>query len=128
MRPLNARQKKFAVEYAHSGNATKAAKNAGYSVKTAYKQGHDLLKKSDIKQAIEIEQAKQAQKNDVTVEELVHMHREAYRIAVKVEAPNAMTTATQNLAKLMGMITDKGQIEHSGGLVVNITKYSDDDN
>ena len=36
---LNLKQRCFAVEYLKSGNATDAAKRAGYSPKTAYSQG-----------------------------------------------------------------------------------------
>jgi len=122
---LNARQKQFAIEYARLGNAAQAARNAGYSEKTARERGRVLLTYVDVKQAVADEKAKQAEKNDVTVGELVNMHREAYRVALEVKAPNAMTQAAQNLAKLMGLIVEKGQIEHGGGLVVNITKFSD---
>lgn len=45
---LNVRQEKFAVEYARTGNATQAAKNAGYSQKTAYAQGSMLLKNLEV--------------------------------------------------------------------------------
>ena len=39
----------FVVEYLQNGgNATRAAVSAGYSPKTAYSQGHDLLKKPEI--------------------------------------------------------------------------------
>jgi phage terminase small subunit len=124
---LNARQKQFAVEYARLGNATQAAINAGYAYKTATSRGYKMLENTGIQQAIADEKAIQAKKNDVTIEELVNMHREAYRVAEEVKAPNAMTAAAQNLAKLMGLITDKGQIEHSGGLIVNVTKFSDGD-
>ena len=126
MRVLNDRQTKFAEAYAHSGNATQAAKKAGYSEKTAYKQGHDLLKKGEIQTLIAKEKAKQAKKNDVTVEEIVNMHLQAFECAQRTDAPNAMTSAGQNLAKLMGLVTERGQIEHSGGLTINIQKFNDD--
>lgn len=47
-RPLNERQKMFAREYVKDHNATQAAKRAGYSEKTAYSQGHDLLKHPEV--------------------------------------------------------------------------------
>jgi phage terminase small subunit len=48
-RELNHRQRSFVVEYLQNGgNATKAALSAGYSPKSAYSQGHDLLKKPEI--------------------------------------------------------------------------------
>lgn len=50
---LNARQEAFCQSYARSGNATQSAKDAGYSQKTAYSQGFDLLKKPEIISRIE---------------------------------------------------------------------------
>lgn len=48
-KPLkSAKQEGFSQHYARHGNATRAAKEAGYSEKTAYSQGHDLLKKPEI--------------------------------------------------------------------------------
>jgi phage terminase small subunit len=41
-------QERFAVLYALTGNVTQAAKEAGYSPKTAYRQGHDLLKRPHV--------------------------------------------------------------------------------
>ena len=56
---LNPRQEAFCQSYARYGNATRAAKEAGYSVKTAYSQGFDLLKKPEISTRIEgIKQAR----------------------------------------------------------------------
>lgn len=43
--PLTAMQRKFCEEYVRTGNATSAAKSAGYSEKTANEQGSQLLRK-----------------------------------------------------------------------------------
>jgi phage terminase small subunit len=48
----NARQQRFAIEYLSSGNATEAAKRAGYSEKTAYSQGQRLLKNVEVKRIV----------------------------------------------------------------------------
>ena len=45
---LNKRQALFVEKYLKLNNATKAAIEAGYSPKTAYSIGHDLLKKPEI--------------------------------------------------------------------------------
>ncbi len=50
---LSLKQKKFCEEYVISGNATEAAKRAGYSEKTAYSIGTENLKKPEIKKHIE---------------------------------------------------------------------------
>lgn len=49
---LNDKQRRFVAEYLKDGNATQAAIRAGYSKKTAGSQGHDLLKKPEIQEAI----------------------------------------------------------------------------
>jgi len=50
---LNARQLQFVKEYLIDKNATRAAKAVGYSAKTAYAQGHRLLKHAEIQREIE---------------------------------------------------------------------------
>lgn len=50
---LNLRQQAFIAAYLKSKNATRAAMEAGYSKRTAYSQGHDLLKHPEIKGEIE---------------------------------------------------------------------------
>jgi phage terminase small subunit len=57
---LNPKQSLFVKEYLIDGNASRAAKAAGYSVKTAGSQGHDLLKKPEI--ASEIKKGLDARK------------------------------------------------------------------
>lgn len=47
------RQHIFIQEYLSSFNATEAAKRAGYSAKTAYSIGAELLKNPEIQKAIE---------------------------------------------------------------------------
>ena len=46
---MNVRQQKFCDYYLQSGNATEAAKKAGYSEKSAYSIGEENLKKPEIK-------------------------------------------------------------------------------
>ncbi|KGE62809.1 terminase small subunit [Fusobacterium periodonticum] len=47
------RQELFIQEYIKTGNATEAAKKAGYSEKTAYSIGQRLLKNVEVKDAID---------------------------------------------------------------------------
>ena len=49
---LSLKQKKFCEEYVITGNATEAAKKAGYSEKTARSQGAENLTKPDIQKYI----------------------------------------------------------------------------
>lgn len=50
---LNDRQRLFCEEYANIANASRAARLAGYSEKTAGQHGHDLLKNPKIRAEIE---------------------------------------------------------------------------
>lgn len=55
---MNQKQKTFASEYVIDYNATQAAIRAGYSERSAYSQAHELLKKPEVKKAIqELEEA-----------------------------------------------------------------------
>lgn len=66
MPKLTDKQKEFVRQYLVDLNATQAAIRAGYSVKTAYRQGADLLQKTSIREAIEKAQAKRARRVEVT--------------------------------------------------------------
>lgn len=52
MAELAQKKELFCQEYVKCGNATEAAKLAGYSEKTAYSQGQRLLKKAEIVERI----------------------------------------------------------------------------
>ena len=53
MRELNARQKRFAELYLELGNASEAAKQAGYSEKSAASNADKLLKNTNVKNYID---------------------------------------------------------------------------
>lgn len=61
---LTIKQKRFADEYIITGNATEAAKRAGYSEKSAYSTGQENLKKPVIKSYID---DRMAQLEDATI-------------------------------------------------------------
>ena len=75
---LNARQEAFAAAYVRSMNATQAAKEAGYSVRTAGQMGYENLKKPEVQKRIEELQAEIIARNDVDADRLV---RHLYLIA-----------------------------------------------
>lgn len=79
MSALNPQQRLFAHEYVRqNGNATEAAKAAGYSKKTAYSQGGRLLRHVEVKRLITELQAKQLAKVDASAE---RVKQELARIA-----------------------------------------------
>lgn len=75
---MNAMQQRFVQEYKIDLNATQAAIRAGYSEKTAYCQGHDLLKKPEIAEAVEHELELCCERTRVTKDKII---RELAKIA-----------------------------------------------
>lgn len=52
MPELKEKQEKFCQQYVVSRNATKSAEAAGYSERSAYNQGYNLLQREDVKERI----------------------------------------------------------------------------
>lgn len=69
--PLNAKQRLFVNEYIKSRNATKAARAAGYSSKTAHSQGPRLLENAEIRAAIDKRLERAAEKAELSVAEVL---------------------------------------------------------
>ena len=68
---MNQKQTSFVRAYLETGNATQAAKSAGYSEKTAKEQGYRLLTYAHVAQAIKDAQAKLARRTETTLDGLV---------------------------------------------------------
>jgi phage terminase small subunit len=64
--PLTAKQESFVEEYLIDLNATQAAIRSGYSAKTAEQQGHQLLKKTSVSDAIAEAQAERSARTNIT--------------------------------------------------------------
>lgn len=67
---VHQRRTRFVKEYLLDQNATRAAKAAGFSQKTAYSQGQRLLKNVEVAKAIDAGHAKINARLDLTVERL----------------------------------------------------------
>ena len=135
MPKLTDKQKEFVRQYLVDLNATQAAIRAGYSMKTAYRQGADLLQKTSIREAIEKAQAKRARRVEVTqdyvLSNLVEVVERTMQRApvtnrkgeqVTDEEGRAVWTfdakganrALELLGKHLGIFTDKIRAEVSG--------------
>jgi len=68
---LTDKQARFCKEYVIDFNASRAAKAAGYSLKTAEKIGSENLKKVDVQKEIKRLQVKTNKKLEVTAERVV---------------------------------------------------------
>lgn len=70
-RKLTDKQAAFVAEYLVDLNATQAAIRAGYSERTAYRIGAELLHKTSVAEAIAAGQAKRAQRVEITADRVV---------------------------------------------------------
>jgi phage terminase small subunit len=107
----------FVREYLIDLNATQAAERAGYSPKTAYSQGHRLLKDAEIQRAIATAQAELAEHALVTAQDVVKGLR---REAEGADSASARVAAWAHLGKHLGMFTDK--VENTGGMTIRIIR------
>lgn len=80
MSGLNEKQQRFVDEYLVDLNATQAAIRAGYSKKTAYQQGHELLKHPEVEQAISAAKAERAERTEITKDMVVQELWESYKV------------------------------------------------
>jgi len=107
---LTSKQQQFVHEYLIDRNATQAAIRAGYSAKTAYSIGDENLRKPEIAQAMEAATAKQAERLELTADDV---KREAWAIARDLgHPPAARVSALALLSKLFREFSDKQ--EHTG--------------
>lgn len=110
---LNYKQQLFVKLYA--GNATEAAKAAGYSERTAYKQGSLLINKSDVISAIKARDRNKIKPNDGKQAQI--LGREALQqfwseTIIDPEVPyKDRIAASERLAKSLGMFIDRLQVE-----------------
>jgi len=68
---LTPKQQRFVDEYQIDLNATAAASRAGYSKNTAAEQGHQLLQKTSIIEAVQVAQLAVSKRVEVTVDDVV---------------------------------------------------------
>ena len=123
---LTPKQQAFIEAYCANGfNASKAAREAGYSVKTSKQMGKENLTKPPIKAAIDRFKAKNAKKAEITIESLIEELDEAQELAKQVGQASVIVSAVQAKAKLLGF--DKLSVEltgANGGAVKTDNKYT----
>ena len=82
---LTGKQQRFVDEYPIDLNATKAAERAGYSKKTAYSQGHRLLKNVEIQKALEIGREELSRKTGMSAAWVIDELRKRYNALVDAD-------------------------------------------
>lgn len=138
---LNEKQKRFIEEYLRTGNASEAARQAGYSPKTASESSSRLLADVRIKSAVdsrlkdmESERVATTQeiqeyltavmRGELSEEVVVNVgvgkgYTRADKIKAQVGAKDR-TKAAELLAKVRGMFINKSELEVTGNLPIVI--------
>lgn len=109
---LSLKQRRFVDAYVLSGNASEAARRAGYSEKTARVIGPENLQKPAVIAALATRQAAYAVELQITKDDVIAGVLAAIDMARKQENPAAMIQGCNALAKLLGFYSPEvGRIE-----------------
>lgn len=101
---LTPKQRRFAKVYVKTGNATKSAKDAGYSAHTAYSIGHENLSKPEIAQFIEELAADAETVKGLRIEDIAAM---TLREAKGADHAGARVRAQELLLKWKGAFVER---------------------
>ena len=104
---LTGKEEAFIQFYCSNGfNGTQAAIKAGYSENTAGEIACENLKKPHIKEHIDAYKKEQANKNDVTIQEIISNARYIVDAAKVGDDLSNMTKGNEQLGKTIGAFTD----------------------
>jgi phage terminase small subunit len=117
LKRLTIKQQRFADEYIISGNATDAARKAGYAEKTARSIGNENLTKPDILTYIKERTAELESKKIATMKEVREFWTETMRS--KYNEVKDRLKASEMIARTEGAFIDRQDIEIRGELDVN---------
>lgn len=150
---MNPRQERFAHEFVVDHNATKAAIRAGYSEKRAKQTGRDLRKRPDVAALIEKLEADRQERlgydADWVIRQLVKVYEKSFEgsprtdrngapVYVKIDgetrliydwSPSGANKALETLAKHLGLLVERHQVEATGDYVftLKLDRELDDD-
>ena len=99
LKKLSYREKLFADEYLKDGNATQAAKRAGYSKSNAHDTGHKILHRDHVGYYIECETARRAERTHRTADKVLNEYAKLAFMNVKsMEGKTLSEMAVDDLA------------------------------
>jgi phage terminase small subunit len=126
-KPLTIKQEKFAQEYVKTGNASEAYRRSykadNMKTEVIHVKACELLKSGNVSVRVQELKTKTAERNEITVDDLVAELEEARKLAKDTQQTSTMVSATMGKGKLLGMIVDRKDITvHS-----QISAMSDDE-
>jgi phage terminase small subunit len=111
MPKLTEKQKRFCEEYLIDLNATQSAIRAGYSPKTAYRIGAELLQKTSVAEYLKTLREEQSKRTGITADEvLIELRNVAFAKAEILGRDKVK--ALELLGKHLGMFEEKVSVSH----------------
>ncbi len=104
---LNPRQQRFCECFVACGNATQAAKEAGYSDRTAYAQASRLLRNVKVDTRIRELQAAAAKRSEITADRVLQMLIDSYHDAKAAKQHGPAVRAAELLGRHLAMFVDR---------------------
>ena len=105
--PLTPKQRRFCEKYVACLEAKQAAIAAGYTERSATVTSTRLMKRPEVQQYIAVLQAEAAERNNVTVDEVIEKLRDTYADAKKANQNGPAVRAVELLGKSVGMFKDQ---------------------
>ena len=124
-RYLNVRQERFCQEYIIDGNAARAARDAGYSPKTAAQQGAKNLKQDEIKRRIETVERQRSIRTQITADSVLTGIQDAVRDAEANGETASVLRGYELLGKNLKLFIDRTEITGADGDPLFNAKASD---
>ncbi len=128
---LTAKQEKFVLEYLIDHNGARAARDAGYSDKTARQIATENLSKPYIQAVIAAKRQEASGRLELRKEHVLAAHLEAINIARTQGQPMAMITGSREIGKLMGyyspQVIEVSMGSNEAALMARYEAMSDDE-
>ena len=104
---LTPKQRRFCEKYVVCLEAKRAAIEAGYTERSATVTSTRLMKRPEVRQYITMLQAEAAERNNVTVDEVIEKLRDTYKAAKEANQNGPAVRAVELLGKTVGMFKDQ---------------------
>ena len=115
---LTIKQENFCQLFIEIGNASDAYRQA-YDVEnmrdtTINRNAHALMENNKIATRLAELMEIHAERHNINVDKLTNMHMAAYFLAMQSNNPSAAATNIQGIARLHGLLIERGSITHTG--------------
>jgi len=115
---LTPKQEKAATKYVECGDKSKAYRFAynteNMKPESVWRKAVELFENVKVTARVKELQSEHRERHDITVDGLTGKYIDVYNMAVELNIPGAAVSALNSLAKLHGLIVERGTIQHEG--------------